>query len=142
MEGLLTLKKITLYLVDRGRKFVRLWQLLEVLGFVAPVIPRFSVVMRGGDLQDENGPELAFRGAAMLYLKISWGEQSLGVGMPARGPDSGWWSLPQQGYKLLACFPGLSGSGVSSSNTTFRPYYLIFSTSLPLCSLHFPRLRV
>lgn len=89
VEGLLTLKKITLYRVDRGQKFVRLWQLLEVLGFVAPLIPHFSVVMRGGDLQYENGPELAFRGAArrlgteaggtMLYSKISWGEQGTGT---------------------------------------------------------------
>lgn len=115
MEGLLTLKKITLYLVDRGRKFVRLWQLLEVLGFVAPVIPHFSVVMRGGDLQDENGPELAFRGAAgrlgteaggAISTRKSVGEsRAWAWGMPGRGPDR-WLVEPASArLQIVSMFP-------------------------------------
>lgn len=94
--------------MDHGRKFVRLWQILEVLGFVAPVIPSFSVVMRGGDLQAENGPELAFRGAARRLGAEAGGdhallENQLGRAEPGCGErlewdlTDGWWSLPQQG---------------------------------------------
>lgn len=64
--------------------------------------------MRGGDLQAENGPELAFRGAARRLGAEAGGdhallENQLGRVEPGCGErldwdlTDGWWSLPQQG---------------------------------------------
>lgn len=74
MEALLMVRKFRLYLMDQGQKFVRFWQLLDVLGFVALMTCCLSVVTRGGHLQDEKGPVLLSEGSGRrLDRQESWG---------------------------------------------------------------------
>lgn len=85
--------------MDHWQKFVRFWQLLDVLGSVVPMTCCLSVVTRGRDFQDEKGPVFVFRelrqkagqarklGKTMLFSKLSWGGKSLGMGIVRGGLD-------------------------------------------------------